>query len=121
MTTPDNSSSTLQAELKALHGSDAILDSLLENGPVTRESYLAFNFPDGVPDPMPGELEANLPRPLQNHAAPPPTSKLPPAPTRENFHSQEEFEEAQGYWQGHVGRIKGLADRAARSKGSQPG
>jgi hypothetical protein len=63
--TQDNASSTLQAELKALHGSDAVLDSLMKQGPVTRQSYLAFNFPDGVPDPMPGELEANLPRPLQ--------------------------------------------------------
>ena len=51
--------------MKALRGTDAILDHLLKDGTVTRESYLAFNFPDGVPDPMPGELEANLPRPLQ--------------------------------------------------------
>ncbi len=65
MKTPDNSSSMLQVELRALCGTDAILDSLLEDGPVTRESYLEFNFPDGVPEPMPGELEANLPRPLQ--------------------------------------------------------
>lgn len=49
------------------------------------------------------------------------TSRLPPAPTRENFHSQEEFEEALGYWQGHVGRIKAMAARTARFKGSQPG
>ena len=47
------------------------------------------------------------------------TSKLPDAPTRSQFHSQEEFEEAQGYWQRHVGRIKGLIDLAAHSKGSQ--
>lgn len=52
-------------ELKALRGTDAILDHLLTKGPVTRESYLEFNFPDGVPNPMPGELEAQLPRPLQ--------------------------------------------------------
>ena len=97
--TPDNSSSTLQEELKALRGTDAILDSLLQDGPVTRESYLAFNFPDGVPNPMPGELEANLPRPLQNHEplststkVPPATSRLPAAPTRDQFHSQNEFE-----------------------------
>jgi len=119
LTTPENSSSTLQAELKALRGTDSILDLLLERGPVTRQSYLAYNFPDGVPDPMPGELEANLPRPLQNHAAPT-RSRLPDAPTRQNFHSQDEFEEALGYWQGHVGRIKAMADRASRSKGSQP-
>ena len=46
------------------------------------------------------------------------TAKLPLAPTREKFHSQGEFEEAQGYWQGHVGRIKALLDIAARLKGS---
>ncbi len=69
MKTQDNASSTLQAELKALRGSDAVLDSLLKQGPVTRQSYLEFNFPDGVPDPMPGELEANLPRPLQTNYA----------------------------------------------------
>ena len=30
-------------------------------------------------------------------ATPSGTNRLPPAPSRENFHSQEEFEEAQGY------------------------
>ncbi len=63
--TPYNSSSTLQAELKSLTGTDDVLDHLLKKGPVTRESYLAFNYPDGPPNPLPGELEALLPRPLQ--------------------------------------------------------
>jgi hypothetical protein len=40
--------------------------------------------------------------------------KAPPmighlAPTREQFPSQEEFEEARSGWQSRVGRIKGLA------------
>lgn len=69
MKTQDNASSRLQAELKALRGTDEILDLLLDRGPVTRQSYLDYNFPDGVPDPMPGELEANLPRPLQTNYA----------------------------------------------------
>lgn len=56
---------TLQEELKSLHGSDPLLDHLLKKGPVTRESYLTFAYPDGVPDPLPAELEAQLPRPLQ--------------------------------------------------------
>ena len=41
---------------------------------------------------------------------------LPDPPKRENFHNQEEFEEALGYWQEHVGRIRGMADRARTSK-----
>lgn len=53
--------------------------------------------------------------------SPPATAakKLPDPPTRDQFPSQEEFEEAMGYWQSHVGRIKGMVDRARRSKDSQ--
>ena len=40
---------------------------------------------------------------------------LPPAPTRSQFSNQDEFEEALGYWQGHVGRIKGMVARAQAS------
>jgi len=54
-------------------------------------------------------------------------ANLPEAPKREQFESQEEFEEALGYWQGHVGRIKGLVARYAKktaispdSSGSEP-
>jgi hypothetical protein len=43
---------------------------------------------------------------------------LPDAPERENFHSQEEFEEARGYWFSHVGRIRGMVDRARAAKDS---
>lgn len=43
---------------------------------------------------------------------------LPDAPARENFHSQEEFEEARGYWFSHVGRIRGMVDRARATKDS---
>ena len=50
----------------------------------------------------------------------PSTSVLPPPPKREAFKSQEEFEEARGYWQSHVGRIKAMADRARRSPDSPP-
>ena len=46
-------------------------------------------------------------------------SKLPDAPMRSQFKSQDEFEEAMGYWQGHVGRIKGMVARAQALKGSQ--
>ena len=46
--------------------------------------------------------------------------KLPDAPTRNQFASHEEFEEALGYWRGHVGRIRAMVDLVARSKGSRP-
>ena len=35
--------------------------------------------------------------------------KLPAAPTRDQFATQEEFDEALGGWQSRVGRVKGLA------------
>ena len=35
--------------------------------------------------------------------------RLPKAPDRANFSTEESFEEARGYWQSHVGRILGLA------------
>ena len=56
----------LQRQLEACRQFDAVLDHLMSRGiPVTRERYLELNFPDGVPDPMPGELEAGLPWPLR--------------------------------------------------------
>jgi len=36
---------------------------------------------------------------------------LPWAPKREAFKSQDAFEEATGYWQEHVGRIKAMSAR----------
>ena len=47
-------------------------------------------------------------------------ANLPEAPKREQFESQEEFEEALGYWQGHVGRIKGLVARYAKKTTTSP-
>jgi hypothetical protein len=35
--------------------------------------------------------------------------RLPKAPDRANFSTEEGYEEARGYWQSHVGRILGLA------------
>ena len=55
------------------------------------------------------KMEAFLPK--SNSA-----SNLPEAPKRTEFESEEEFEEALGYWRSHVGRIKAMADLAARSK-----
>ena len=36
-------------------------------------------------------------------------ARLPKAPDRANFKTEEDYEEARGYWQSHVGRILGLA------------
>jgi hypothetical protein len=40
--------------------------------------------------------------------------RFPPPPTRANFQSDEEYEEARGYWQSHVGRNLALAMQAHR-------
>lgn len=70
MKTQDNKSSKLQAELMSLRGSDPVLDHLLGKGEATRESYLAYAYPEGAPNPLPAELEAQLPKPLQSSALP---------------------------------------------------
>ena len=48
--------------------------------------------------------------------APPATSgsagrKLPDAPTRDQFESEDEFEEALGFWRSRVGRLKAMAGK----------
>jgi hypothetical protein len=43
-------------------------------------------------------------------------NNLPEAPMRDEYDTTEEYEEALGYWQGHVGRIKAMADLAARGQ-----
>jgi hypothetical protein len=53
-------------ELKELPnpiGSDKTLDSMLNYQiPATLKNYLERNFPNGVPDPLPPELAASVPR-----------------------------------------------------------
>ena len=34
--------------------------------PLTRAAYLNFNYPDGVPEPMPAEIAASVPRWLRD-------------------------------------------------------
>ena len=46
-------------------------------------------------------------------------AKLPPAPIREKFQTQDQFEEAMGYWQNSVGRIKAMADLALKNSQNQ--
>ncbi len=48
------------------NGSDPIVDSLRNSGiPVTRENWLGFNYPDGMPEEWTAEHEAQLPKPLR--------------------------------------------------------
>jgi hypothetical protein len=43
-------------------GLNHLLDYMrAHNIPLTRENYLAINWPEGAPDPMPAELEAEIP------------------------------------------------------------
>ena len=65
MPTPNDKSATLREELTHLAGSDPTLARMLKtNQPLTLQTYLAMNYPDGVPDPMPAELLAEVPYPL---------------------------------------------------------
>ena len=43
---------------------------------------------------------------------------LPAAPTPDQFESQDDFQEALGFWQQRVGRIKGMVERAKQTAAS---
>lgn len=61
--------------LRTLAGTDPLVELLLKLGkPLTRESYLAFAYPDGLPEEWDAELEGMLPEPFQQPDAesPPP-------------------------------------------------
>lgn len=45
---------------------------------------------------------------------------LPQAPLRKDFEDQESFEEAMGFWQQRVGRIKGMAARQTAASEDSP-
>ena len=62
----ETESSSLREELSRLAGKDATLAYMLKmNRPLTRETYLAMEYPDGAPDPLPAELEEMIPEPLR--------------------------------------------------------
>ena len=42
---------------------------------------------------------------------------LPSPPDERDFHNQEEYQEAKGYYSSHVGRMRGLVKQAATSQG----
>ena len=50
-----------------------------------------------------------------------PRQVLPGPPQRGNFKTQDEFEEARGYWQGSVGRILAFRDRALKTAEANSG
>lgn len=53
-------------ELMSVACYDATLAYMLRtNLPLTRETYLAMEYPDRVPNPVPPELEAQIPEPLR--------------------------------------------------------
>ena len=46
---------------------DPVLEHMKRLGlPLTRASYLDFNYPDGVPNPLPAEIAASVPRWLRD-------------------------------------------------------
>ena len=57
-----NASSTSQVASTSPGGSSPLLDYMKARQlPLTRETYVALNWPEGVPDPLPPELEQVLP------------------------------------------------------------
>ncbi len=51
---------------QAPRGADPVLDHMRDRGmPLTRRAYL-FSYPDGVPDPLPAEIAASVPRELRD-------------------------------------------------------
>ncbi len=65
----------------------------------------------------PGATAGDVPASPPRKATPMPLSG---PPKREDFHSQEKFEEARRCWQAYVGRLPGLIEQAARVLGSPP-
>jgi hypothetical protein len=54
-----------------------------------------------------------------NPKSPARQDNLPPPPAREQFQSEEEYEEAKGYYGSHIGRIRKMAERARALKASR--
>jgi len=46
------------------------------------------------------------------------SDRLPPPPEPQDFASQEEYEEAKGYYGSHIARIRKMAERARTSQDS---
>ena len=99
----------MRAALESQRLGDPLLDGMLADGEeVTRATYLKAA---GVTEPVPAELENELPYPLRKgyvlrvQRLP---AGTPPIPERGAFGTQEEFEEAKGRWMETVGRALAL-------------
>ena len=78
-------------------------------------------------DPMEAAVQRAANRPVspeerQRKANPADLGKdgLPNPPKREEFGSDEEHEEAMGFWHARVGRIRAMVARSLASKASKP-
>jgi len=62
MTKSDNESSNEQVGSTRPTGGEPMLELMKAQGlPLTQEQWLRFNYPEGVPDPLPAELWAEIP------------------------------------------------------------
>jgi S-adenosylmethionine synthetase len=62
-----------------------------------------------------GQTDLNFPWERAHTDISSPRQVLPGAPQRGDFKTQDEFEEARGYWQGSIGRILAFRDRAVKT------
>lgn len=47
---------------------DPILELMKQQGlPLTQEAWLEFNYPEGVPDPLPSEVWASIPPEIREY------------------------------------------------------
>ena len=90
---------------------DPISAYLMKQGiPVTRENWIDLNWVGEPPDPWTQEDEQELPESLQLEDLP--RSEKPSAmkpPERKNFPSQEEYEEAKGFFHSRIGKLQKMA------------
>jgi len=112
-------------------GTNTTWDRLKRLGlPLTAEEYLKHDY-GKVPDYLSEEELQQVPREVREQARTL-TSRSPAEkakgyltklaatkPKRNDFKSQEQYEEALGYWQTHQRRILGLSVRATPPKGSE--
>lgn len=83
---PETKSLSAQEASLRLSGNDPVLQRLRVLGrPLTRAEYVKLAFPEGEPDPMPGELEAQIQEALN-------TVKLPAGYNEEGLSESEAWQ-----------------------------
>lgn len=85
---------------------------------ISSDSSSAAPTTDPAQTPGPASPDQAATAPSATSASPS-AGNLPNAPQRDQFQTQEEYEEALGFWQSRVGRIKGLV-KLATSSASPP-